>query len=172
MPAVVKSPTFLRTSVFLLGAKAIKPVLPFRFQTKHFKPAYSKSATFSPYCSYRPALSFRYMKTGTQKLWGASHFVESTGELDALMDTTSASSGEPSVNQATPEFHPVEQEVEDGTPIAIDVEKGNSRIQSRKSEWDLDFLLSYNIEVFNQIRKSPGIWPKRHNWKLSSQSLA
>jgi hypothetical protein len=36
------------------------------------------------------------------------------------------------MNQVTPSFRPVEQEVEDGTPITIDVEKGNSRIQSRK----------------------------------------
>ncbi|KAF0925993.1 hypothetical protein E2562_019936 [Oryza meyeriana var. granulata] len=51
----------------------------------------------------------------------SSPFVESTGEIDALMDTTSAS-GEPSVNQAMPEFHPVQQEVEAQQPVQQEVE--------------------------------------------------
>lgn len=30
---------------------------------------------FPSFCSYRPALSFRDMKIGTQKFWGASHLL-------------------------------------------------------------------------------------------------
>ena len=64
----------------------------------------------------------------------SSPFVESTGELDALMDT-SASSGEPSVNQATPEFYAVEQ----AQPPADDMVPVEQELEARQA-------------IFGQIR--------------------
>nr|ABY55188.1 ribosomal protein S2 [Bambusa oldhamii] len=81
----------------------------------------------------------------------SSPFVESTGEIDALMDTTSASSGEPSVNQATPEFHPVQQEVEAQQASLLEI-----RVEIHKQY------------LANIIRRNPWMRNSRH---LLSQDI-
>ncbi|KAL6590175.1 hypothetical protein ACP70R_050161 [Stipagrostis hirtigluma subsp. patula] len=81
----------------------------------------------------------------------SSPFVESTGELDALMDTSGASSGEASVNQATPEFNAVEQAqppADDMVPVEQELEARQAVLSQIREE----ILQQYRADI---IRRNP-----------------
>ena len=82
-----------------------------------------------------------------------SHLDKSRLQDDALMDTPSPSSGEPSVNQPTPEFLPVQQEVEQQallTEIREVLQQEYRRYIIRSSPWmkyNIAFLFGHDIQL-------------------------
>ena len=79
----------------------------------------------------------------------SSSFSESPGELDALMDTTTAPSGEPSVNQPTP--NPVEQEAQQALfQVRDEILNLYRQYILRYSPWmkkDITFLFGDDIQL-------------------------
>jgi len=74
----------------------------------------------------------------------SSSFSESPGELDALMDTTTAPSGEPSVNQPTPSSG--EPSVNQPAPNPVEQEAQQALFQVRDEIWNLyrQYILQYS----------------------------